>query len=861
MNIKLHSMNKVYFPTILLTLGSMLCQAQSYPYQDSSLSFEQRAADLCSRLTLDEKISLMQNASPAIPRLGIPEFEWWSEALHGVARNGFATVFPITMGMAASFDEQLVYDVFSAASDEARAKNNEARHSGRFKRYQSLSFWTPNINIFRDPRWGRGQETYGEDPYLTTRMGLAVVRGLQGPTDTKYAKLLACAKHYAVHSGPEWNRHEFNVEDVPARDLWETYLPAFKSLVQDGHVAEVMCAYQRIDGEPCCGNTRYLTQILRGEWNFDGLVVSDCGAISDFWVAGRHGVSKDASSASAMAVHAGTDVECGSNYRHLKEAVFAGLITEAELDVSVRRLLKARFELGDFDSEEEVDWKRIPSDVIASKEHHQLALQAARESIVLLQNNNQMLPLKKTGQRIVVMGPNANDSIMQWGNYSGYPIATTTILKGIQEKCSDVRYVQGCGLTRNLVENSRFSEIVSANGAHGLSATYYNNVNLQGKPCATMQMTSPINLCNGGSTVFAPNVPLEHFSARYEGIFVPSHDEEVVFLARFDDGVRLIVDGDTLGAIWNGRERVQKIEKAMTVTKGKRYHIQIDYVQNNDMALLQFDIIHRSAPTNEELLAATADADVVVFVGGISPSLEGEEMRVDEVGFKGGDRTDIELPKAQRDVIALLHNAGKKIVYVNCSGCAIAMVPETKNADAIIQAWYPGESGGKAVADVLFGDYNPSGKLPVTFYRSVSQLPDFLDYGMAGRTYRYFQGDALFPFGFGMSYTTFSLSQPSLQNQVLSVDVTNTGQREGSETIQVYIKKKGDNDGPIKALRKFSKVSLQPGETKTVNLSLNENDLEWWNSATNTMCFQPGEYEIWVGTSSKTTDLKKLSLK
>ncbi len=853
-------MNKVLLSAIMLTIGSISCQAQSYPYQDATLSFEQRAADLCSRLTLDEKISLMQNASPAIPRLGIPEFEWWSEALHGVARNGFATVFPITMGMAASFNDQLVYNVFNAVSDEARAKNNEARHLGKFKRYQSLSFWTPNINIFRDPRWGRGQETYGEDPYLTTRMGLAVVRGLQGPTDTKYAKLLACAKHYAVHSGPEWNRHEFNVEDVPPRDLWETYLPAFKSLVQDGHVAEVMCAYQRIDGEPCCGNPRYLTQILRNDWKFNGLVVSDCGAISDFWVPGRHGVSTNASEASAMAVRAGTDVECGSNYKHLKEAVATGLITEAELDVSVRRLLKARFELGDFDSEEMVEWKRIPSDVIASKEHHQLALQAAHESIVLLQNNNQVLPLSKS-QRIVVIGPNANDSIMQWGNYSGYPTATTTILKGIQDKCGGTRYVQGCGLTRNLVENSRFGEIISANGARGLTATYYNNVHLQGEPCATMQMTSPINLCNGGNTVFAPNVPLERFSARYEGTFIPTHNEEIAFLARFDDGVRLIVNGDTLGAIWNGRERIQKIEKAMTVKQGEKYHIQIDYVQNNDMALLQFDIIHRSTPTDQELLAATADADVVVFVGGISPSLEGEEMKVDEVGFKGGDRTDIELPKAQRDVMALLHRAGRKIVYVNCSGCAIGLEAETKNADAIVQAWYPGESGGKAVADVLFGDYNPSGKLPVTFYRNVGQLPDFLDYSMAGRTYRYFQGDALFPFGFGLSYTTFTLSQPTYNNRTITVDVKNTGHRAGAETIQVYIKKINDKDGSIKTLRAFEKVTLQPGESKTLNLYLNEQDLEWWDASTNTMRFQPGEYDVWVGTSSQTSDLKKLSLK
>ena len=843
---------------MVVTLSS---SGQSYPYQNTNLSFEERAADLCSRLSLDEKISLMQNASPAIPRWGIPEFEWWNEALHGVGRNGFATVFPVTIGMAASFNDPLVYDVFNAVSDEARAKNNIARHEGEIKRYQCLSYWTPNINIFRDPRWGRGQETYGEDPYLTSRMGLAVVRGLQGPSGTKYAKLLACAKHYAVHSGPEWNRHEFNVEDLPARDLWETYLPAFKILVQEGHVAEVMCAYQRIDGEPCCGNSRYLSQILRGEWQFDGLVVSDCGAISDFWVPGRHGVSSDASEASTMAVRAGTDVECGSNYKHLKEAVSSGHIGEAELDISVRRLLRARFALGDFDSETEVGWKNMPADVIASAEHHQLALDIARESMVLLQNRYHLLPLQKTGQRIVVMGPNATDSVMQWGNYSGYPTSTTTILDGIRSKNPDVRYVQSCGLTRNLVEVSRYGEIVGAGGLQGLTATYYNNVDFSGTPCAIEQMTSPLQLSNGGNTVFAPNVNLEHFSAHYEGTFVPTRDEEVVLLAHFDDCARLIVNGDTLGEVWRPRNRIQKIEKTLNVKSGERYHIQLDYLQNTDMGVMQFDIVHRYTPKESDLLASTADADVVVFVGGISPSLEGEEMKVSEVGFKGGDRTDIQLPQAQRDVIALLHRAGKKVVYVNCSGSAIGLEPETQNADAILQAWYPGEAGGEAVADVLFGDYNPSGKLPLTFYRNVDQLPDFLDYRMAGRTYRYFQGDALFPFGYGLSYTTFTLSKPSYKKQQLRLTLTNTGEMPGSETIQVYLKKKGESDGPVKTLRAYTKVFLQAGEHQDITIPLTQEDFEWWDEQTNTMRCQPGEYEVWVGTSSRQADLQKVVVK
>ena len=387
--------------------------AQTLPYQNPSLSAHERAVDLCSRLTLEEKAALMQSSSPAIERLGIPQFDWWNEALHGVARNGYATVYPATIGMAASFDDALLYRVYSAVSDEARVKANQARHSGRIKRYQSLSFWTPNINIFRDPRWGRGQETYGEDPYLTTRMGLAVVRGLQGPEDTRYRKLLACAKHFAVHSGPEWNRHEFNIESLPERDLWETYLPAFKTLVQDGHVAEVMCAYQRIDGDPCCGNTRYLQHILRDQWGFKGLVTSDCGAVDDFWKPGRHGVSANAHAASAKAVRSGTDVECGSNYRTLPEAVAAGEISEQEVDVSLIRLLQARFELGDFDPEELVDWQRLPESKLLSAENKQLALDMARESMTLLQNRSNLLPLSESGQKILVMGPNANDSVMQ----------------------------------------------------------------------------------------------------------------------------------------------------------------------------------------------------------------------------------------------------------------------------------------------------------------------------------------------------------------------------------------------------------------------------------------------------------------
>ncbi|MBR2034431.1 MAG: glycoside hydrolase family 3 C-terminal domain-containing protein, partial [Prevotella sp.] len=459
--------------SILMGLAATV-MAQTLPYQNPSLTAEQRADDLLKRLRLEEKVKLMMNSSPAIPRLGIPQFEWWNEALHGVGRNGFVTVFPITMSMASSWNHELVEDVFTATSDEARAKNQEAKARGSVKRYQGVSFWTPNINIFRDPRWGRGQETYGEDPYLTTKMGLAVVRGLEGPKGSKYRKLLACAKHYAVHSGPEWNRHSFNMTDLPARDLWETYMPAFKALVQEGDVAEVMCAYQRNDGDPCCGNIRYEQQILRDEWGFKGLIVSDCGAIGDFWKPGRHGVSKDAASASARAVLSGTDVECGSNYRDLPEAVRRGEIKESDIDVSVRRLLIARFLVGDMTADHLVPWTRIPSSVIASKKHKDLAYKIAQQGTVLLQNNG-ILPLKKSADNIVVMGANANDSVMMWGNYCGFPTKTVTILEGIRNKVGNVKYVPGCGLTSSEIMISKFANFVSPDGKKGMRAKYWNN--------------------------------------------------------------------------------------------------------------------------------------------------------------------------------------------------------------------------------------------------------------------------------------------------------------------------------------------------------------------------------------------------
>ena len=856
----------------LLTMFVLgLCATTTYaqlPYQNAALSAAERADDLLGRLTLEEKVSLMMDTSPAIERLGIPQFQWWNEALHGIGRNGFATVFPITMGMAASWDDALLHKVFTAVSDEARVKAQQAKRSGDIKRYQSLSFWTPNINIFRDPRWGRGQETYGEDPYLTSKMGLAVVRGLQGMTydgqdvlsTVNYRKLLACAKHFAVHSGPEWNRHEFNVENLPERDLWETYLPAFKALVQEGKVAEIMCAYQRIDGQPCCSQTRYEQQILRDEWGFDGLITSDCGAIRDFlprW----HNTAKDGAQASAQAVLAGTDVECGSEYKHLPEAVRRGDIKEADLDRSLKRLLIARFELGDLDPDELNPWTKIPDSVVACDAHKQLALDMARKSIVLLKNNG-VLPLNAdiSHSSIVVMGANAIDSIMQWGNYSGFATRTVTALEGIQQIVPQVRYINGCGLTRNEVFESRFAELKTPLGSKGMQATYYNNIDMNGTPAATVDITSPIMLSNGGNTVFAPGVDLTNFSARLDATFIPTKDETIIFNINADDKVRLIVNADTLVNIWQVRNRIQGAQKEMTVKAGQHYRIQLDYVQVSDFAFLGFDIQHKVAPTHQELLAQIGDTETVIFVGGISPKLEGEEMRVNEEGFKGGDRTSIELPKAQRETLAMLHKAGKKVIFVNCSGSAMSLVPERESCDAILQAWYGGELGGQALAEVLFGKYNPSGKLPITFYKSTDELPDFLDYTMKNRTYRYYTGEALFPFGYGLSYTTFDIGQPTYKNNKVQVRVRNTGDKEGLETVQVYIRNLNDANGPLKTLRAYQQVSLKPSEVKTVNIDLPRSSFEGWDVKTNTMRVVPGRYELMVGNSSADGDLKKTTV-
>jgi beta-glucosidase len=851
----------------LCSLISVLAFAQ-LPYQNPKLSSEERANDLISRLTLPEKAALMCDISDAIPRLGIKKFNWWSEALHGLANNANVTVFPEPIGMAASFDDQLLFHIYDAVSDETRAKYNEATSKGlENKRFLSLSVWTPNVNIFRDPRWGRGQETYGEDPYLTSRMGVAVVKGLQGPADAKYKKLLACAKHFAVHSGPEWSRHTLNLNSVSPRDLYETYLPAFKALVQEADVREVMCAYQRLDDEPCCGNNQLLQKILRDEWGFKYLVVSDCGAVADFYTS--HKVSSDAVHAASKAVLAGTDVECQwaeHTYKQLPKSVEQGLIKEEEIDLHLKRVLMGRFDVGEMDNDALVPWSKIPMSVVNNEAHKQLTLDMARETMTLLQNTNNLLPLKKTA-KIAVIGPNANDKPMLWGNYNGTPIQTVTILDGIKSKlkASNILYDKGCDLVEDKITKSFFDRC-SFNGKKGMKATYWNEPDWKGPEVIVQQLVNPIKLTTLGQHEFASGVKLEGFSAKYEAQFTPNQSEEIVFKCGVTGKFELFVNGESIRKFQNWRTINTRIP--FTVEAGKTYTIEVRFGQmDNWQADVEFDFGKEIDVDYTNLINKLKGYDQVVFVGGLSGVLEGEEMPVTYPGFKGGDRTDMELPNVQRRCLKALKDAGKKVIFVNCSGSAIALEPETKSCDAILQAWYPGEAGGQAVADVLFGDFNPSGKLPVSFYRNSDQLKDFENYSMKGRTYR-FTNDCLFPFGFGLSYTRFEIgtalpSATTLKNGdslALTLPVKNVGARFGTEVVQVYVRKINDVEGPLKTLRAFQRVSLPAGKSQFVTLSLKSSAFEFFDWGQRKMTVTPGEYEVLYGNSSKENDLKTLKV-
>lgn len=788
--------------------------------------------------------------SAAIDSLGVPVFHWWSEALHGVGRNGLATMWPQCIGLAASFDSALVYQLYTATSDEARAKNTAARQSGLpLQRMQGLSFWTPNVNVFRDPRWGRGQETYGEDPWLNALMGRQVVCGLQGPQGSKYRKLLACAKHFAVHSGPEKTRHTLDLRDISRRDMRETYLPAFKSLVMDANVAEVMCAYQRIDGQPCCGNNVLLNDILRKEWGFGGVVVSDCGAIRDFYKTGCHEVVPDATGASAQAVKSGCDIECGSEYKHIPDAVRAGQLSEEDLDRSLLRLLTLRFELGDFDPDELVEWTKLTPEVVSTPAHRALAAQAARESIVLLTNKNNTLPLDPTAGDVMVMGPNAADSLVMWGIYYGTPAHTVTALEGIRETLPGVGYVQGCGLTEATVPESMFG-LISCKGQPGLQATYYNATEPGGQAAATLQYTSPIHLDNGGNTAFAQGVEAEGFSVSMQGELTAERDETLYIEYNHDQWLTLVVRGDTLHN--RGNDYMKSDRKELKVKKGEVVPIALTYKQRQGSASLGFDVVRAKTVTVKEAVAAAEKVGTVIFVGGISPLYEREEAKTTAVGFDHGDRTSIELPAVQRELLSALHAAGKRVVFVCCSGSAVGLAPEVESCDAIVQLWYAGEQGGTALSDVLFGRYNPSGRLPVTFYASDNDLPDFEDYSMKagpGRTYRYFKGQPLFAFGHGLSYTTFAYGDLTwdAQRGGVKLNVTNTGKVKGDDVVLCYVKDPSDVGGPLRSLRGVTRVSLEPGASTEAFIPLPRQAFTLYDEASGDMLVKPGIiYEVTV---------------
>ena len=856
--------------SILLASFSMSASAQTkYQWQNPSLPIDQRVESLLQMLTPEEKVGLMMNKSISIDRLGIPSYNWWNEACHGVRQGGY-TVYPQPIGMAAAFNAQLVYDVFSQVSDEARANWNRTDHKDPklfnvpmgvtyYPGNPELTFWCPNVNIFRDPRWGRGQETCGEDPYLNAVLGVQTVLGMQGNND-RYFKTHACAKHYAVHSGPEPLRHSMNVEPTN-RDLWETYLPAFKALVKKGNVREVMCAYQRFEGKPCCTSDRLLIDILRNKWGYDGIVVTDCDAINNFYNRGQHETHKDPLSASVDAVLNGTDLECGKVFMSLIEGLKKGYIKEADLDGHLRKTLKGRFELGMFDPDELVPWSTIPASNISNEEHDALATQAARESMVLLENNANVLPLSKSIKTLAVLGPNADDVELLNGNYGGTPTEAHqhSLLEGIKNAVPGAKiiYDKACELND---EYTTVHHLPDFNGGKGALVEFYNNKELAGEPAKT-DYYNELNFSTFGAWGFAQGVNRDTLSVRISGQYVANFTGEMKYTLTTDNGYVLKVNGEVVedskpGAGRRGFGFGRRVEyKSFPVEAGKTYDIVIEYKHGNgQFAMLRGDICERKLADFTDLAKKAGQADAIIIIGGISARMEGE----------GGDKQDIELPKVQQMLIKAMHKTGKPVIFVNCSGSAIAFGSVEGEYDALLQAWYAGQGGAKALADVLFGDYNPGGKLPVTFYRSNNDLPDFLDYSMKNRTYRYFTGVPQYAFGYGLSYTTFNVGQGKLSKKsmkkngtiTLTVPVTNTGKREGTETVQVYVKALDDAGAPIKALKGFQKLTLKPGETQKAVITLDGEAFEYYDEAIDELSVKSGRYQILYGTSSLDADLK-----
>jgi beta-glucosidase len=868
-------MSRTLFAVLLLAAapGLHAQAAEATPiYRNPAYGFQARAHDLVSRMTLEEKVAQMQNDAPAIPRLGVPAYDWWNEALHGVARAGGATVFPQAIGLAATFDVPLMHEVATAISDEARAKHQEALRRGEHGRYQGLTFWSPNINIFRDPRWGRGQETYGEDPYLTSRMGVAFVEGLQGD-DPVYRKLDATAKHFAVHSGPESERHHFDVRPSE-RDLYETYLPAFQALVQEAKVDAVMGAYNRVNGEPATASPRLLGQILRKDWGFDGYVVSDCDAVDD--IVHGHKLVATAEQAAAMAVKNGDDLNCGHTYAALVKAVHDGLIDEATIDTALERLMRARMRLGMFDPPERVRWARIPYSVNQSPAHDALARRAARESMVLLKNDG-VLPLSHGLKRVAVIGPTADDVKALLGNYHGTPAHPVTILAGIRQALphAQVDYVQGASLVEDnedpglLPVDARYLQPASGEG-QGLTGEYFRGRALAGKPVLTRvdpqlrfrwDRGTPTDDLVARGELPAAQALSGDFSVRWQGRLRSPASGRYELQLTGVGGFRLYLDGRPIVDAWEIDEASRARSATVELQTGHDYALRVDYRHGEHDAELRLAWrVPGSKPPREAALEAARQADAVIFVGGLTSDVEGEEMDVNYPGFAGGDRTDLRLPRPQRELLQALQATGKPVVLVLTSGSALAVDWAQQHLPAILLAWYPGQRGGNAVADVLFGDADPAGRLPVTFYKASEKLPPFDDYAMRGRTYRYFGGEPLYPFGHGLSYTRFayvgltldrSEAAPADRVQV-SLTVKNTGQRAGDEVVQLYLHPL-DPKRPraSKELRGFQRIHLEPGQSRRVSFAITPaNDLHYYDTDRHAYAVDPGRYEVQLGASS-----------
>jgi len=853
---------------VLTLVASHIASAQTPAYKNESLSFEARAADLVSRMTLEEKANQMKDVAPAIERLGVPAYNWWNEALHGVARSGLATVFPQAIGFAATWDDSLVFRMASVISDEARAKHHEyVRHDQR-QRYQGLTIWSPNINLFRDPRWGRGQETYGEDPFLTSRIGVQFIRGLQGD-DPKYYKTISTVKHFAVHSGPEPERHTFDAV-VSERDLRETYLPQFETTIKEAKPYSLMCAYNRINHEAACGSD-LLSGILEREWKFPGYVVSDCGAIDDIFQG--HKVVATAPEAAALGVKHKTDLDCfGRVYPKLVDAVKQGLITEKEIDASVRRLFVARMKLGMFDSPKRVKWAQIPFSVLDAPAHRDLARQVARESMVLLKNEGNALPLRKNLGTIAVIGPNADQWRMLLGNYNGIPKAPVTPLRGIRDAVAangtKVIYALGSDLAEGfpVLSTAPSTVLRTPDGQPGLRAEYFASHTMNGTP--TFSATDSVVEADWAEAAPRPDLDPNDFAVRWSGTFTPPVTGAYRLGVIGTMKVQLFVDDSVVArSIYPQRDdefpdpRLSQTDpaKPLQLEGGHAYRIRLESSESYGEAQAQLVWAPPSGPLEESAIAAAQQADAVVMFLGLTANLEGEEMRVQIPGFRGGDRTSLDLPAPQQQLLEKVVAVGKPTVLVLLNGSALAVNWAQEHVPAILEAWYPGQAGGSAIADVLFGDYNPAGRLPVTFYKDVKDIPPFEDYAMKGRTYRFFEGTPLYPFGHGLSYTTFAYKNlrtggsrlAANGTMTVSVDVTNTGARAGDEVVQLYAKHLGSKvSRPLEDLRGFRRITLQPGQTKTVRFSLAASSLAYWNETTKRWMNESEPVKLRVGASS-----------